>query len=210
MLLGTLRCSAVAAPRKCLQLLQSRALAASAPGEDPFMDIFKRHQETYRKFLEKTQDIPIPAKTDKKGIQDFATKLTAIRKELGLYWTPAEYRETVYARMAKLKGQTDGSMRDFLSKANSIGVDPAVQRSLLAALDGIETKLGRPMAASGDEEAQPLFDEALTRVKKEFKADPVPDEEMLAKADYDLAETIARDLQEMSPQEFFNKYAQTA
>eukprot|EP00191_Tetraselmis_sp_GSL018_P010020 CAMPEP_0177616980 /NCGR_PEP_ID=MMETSP0419_2-20121207/24559_1 /TAXON_ID=582737 /ORGANISM="Tetraselmis sp., Strain GSL018" /LENGTH=63 /DNA_ID=CAMNT_0019115303 /DNA_START=401 /DNA_END=589 /DNA_ORIENTATION=- len=49
--------------------------------EDPFMDIFKRHQETYRKFLEKTQDIPIPAKTDKKGIQDFATKLTAIRKE---------------------------------------------------------------------------------------------------------------------------------
>eukprot|EP00951_Prasinocladus_malaysianus_P014421 scaffold109719_cov47-Prasinocladus_malaysianus.AAC.1 len=192
-------------------MAQSRAFAA--PAADPFMDIFKKQQQTYRSLLEKTKDLKVPDKNDKKGIEEFATKLSAIRKEvsgmanqsmlfkvairspdleriilcvqLGLYWSPEDYKQAVHARMDALKADTDGTMRDFISKCNTIGVDPAVQKSLLSALDDIEGKLGRPMLASGDKEGQPLFDAALEGVRKETGYDKMSDKDMLAKGDYD-------------------------
>jgi len=187
-------------------MVQTHMMATAPASEDPFMAIFKKQQETYRKLLEKTEGLTVPKKTDKKGIQEFAAKLAGIRKELGLYWTPENYKLQVFAEMEKLKGETDGTMRDMVSKAHTIGVDKSLQKSLLAALDEVEAKLGRPMLVSGDKDAQPLYTAAVEKVKAEFGYDKISDKDLLSMGDYDTAETIVKDLQEMSPQEFFERY----
>lgn len=111
--------------------------------------------------------------------------IRAMHLQLGLYWTPENYKAQVAAKMSKLKAESDGTMRDFLSKSGSIGVDPAVQASLLKALDGVETKLGRAMLANGDKEGKPLFDAAVAEIKKEHGFDKMTAKEQLAKGDYD-------------------------
>jgi len=188
------------------QLSQTRTMAAGAADADPFMAIFKKQQQTYRALLDKTKELPIPDKNDDKGIKEFGEKLAAIRKELGLYWTPENYKGQVQTQMERIKSECDGTMRDFLSKSASMGVDPSVTSGLLSALDGIEAKLGRPMLASDDKEGEPLFKAAVAEVKKEHGFDKMGAKEQLAAGDLETAETIVKDLQEMSAKEFFETY----
>ena len=85
--------------------------------------------------------------------------------------------------MAKIKSECDGTMRDFLSKSISMGVDPTVTSGLLKALDGIEAKLGRAMLASGDKEGEPLFKAAVAEIKKQHGFDKMGAKEELAAGD---------------------------
>eukprot|EP00193_Tetraselmis_chui_P002897 CAMPEP_0177768528 /NCGR_PEP_ID=MMETSP0491_2-20121128/9773_1 /TAXON_ID=63592 /ORGANISM="Tetraselmis chuii, Strain PLY429" /LENGTH=209 /DNA_ID=CAMNT_0019285349 /DNA_START=133 /DNA_END=762 /DNA_ORIENTATION=+ len=187
-----------------LMATQVRGMAAEA---DPFMDIFKKQQTTYRSLLEKTSTLEIPEKTDVKGIQAYATKLASIRKELGLYPSTEEYRKAVEAKEKALAAECDGSMRNYVEKLHTIGVDADVQNGMLAALDSVEAKLGRPMMQTGDTEGQKLYSAALDSVRKEHGIDKVSEKDLLAKADYEVAEMIVKDLHEMNAVEFFEAYS---
>lgn len=63
-------------------------------------------------------------------------------------------------------------------------VGAEVQKSMLAALDSVETKLGRPMMQSGDEEGQKLYSAALDGVRKELGLDKVNEKDLMANEDY--------------------------